>query len=110
MMYANEAAKKAAQAYRGGKYLKGAGHTAEQYAELLGAIPVAGMALGAITDVNRFGKGAYKILNQPPKKGVTADEVFSLSTTNQPKMTFRDWAEQDTSPVSYTHLTLPTKA
>tara|TARA_Y100000593_G_scaffold64021_1_gene118261 strand:+ start:1190 stop:4159 length:2970 start_codon:yes stop_codon:yes gene_type:complete len=65
LMYADKAAQRAAQAFKQGKYFEGAGHTAEQYAELLGALPIAGMALGAITDVNRFGKGMYRILNTP---------------------------------------------
>jgi len=63
--YANKAAQRAAQAFKDGKYFEGAGHTAEKYAEMLGAIPVAGMALGAITDVKRFGKGMYRVLNSP---------------------------------------------
>ena len=65
VMYADKAAKRAAQAFKHGKYFEGAGHTAEQYAEMLGAIPIGGMALGAITDVTRWGKGMYRVLNSP---------------------------------------------
>jgi len=65
VMYANKAAQRAAEAFKHGKYWEGAGHTAEQYAEMLGAIPIGGMALGAITDVNRFGKGMYRVLRSP---------------------------------------------
>jgi len=65
VMYADKAAERAAQAFKHGKYFEGAGHTAEQYAEMLGAIPIGGMALGAITDVTRWGKGMYRILNSP---------------------------------------------
>ena len=65
LMYADQAAKRAALAFNQGKYFEGAGHTAEQYAEMLGALPVAGVALGAITDAKRFGKGMYNILNTP---------------------------------------------
>ena len=64
-MYADMAAKRAAQAFKDGKYFEGAGHTAEQYAEMLGAIPIGGMALGAITDVTRWGKGMYRVLRSP---------------------------------------------
>jgi len=64
-MYADLAAKRAAQAFKQGRYFEGAGHTAEQYAEMLGAIPIGGMALGAITDVTRWGKGMYRILRSP---------------------------------------------
>ena len=65
MMYADKAAQRAAEAFKHGKYWEGAGHTAEQYAEMLGAIPIGGMALGAIADVSRFGKGAYRVLSSP---------------------------------------------
>ena len=65
VMYADKAAQRAAQAFKDGKYFEGAGHTAEQYAEMLGAIPIGGMALGAITDVTRWGKGMFRVLNSP---------------------------------------------
>jgi len=65
VMYADKAAQRAAQAFKQGRYFEGAGHTAEQYAEMLGAIPIGGMALGAITDVTRWGKGMYRILRSP---------------------------------------------
>ena len=47
VMYADKAAQRAAEAFKNGKYFEGAGHTAEQYAEMLGTIPIGGMALGA---------------------------------------------------------------
>ena len=65
IMYADKAAQRAAAAFKNGEYWEGAGHTAEQYTEMLGAIPIGGMALGAIADVSRFGKGAYRVLSSP---------------------------------------------
>jgi len=65
--YADKAAQKAAEAYRQGNYFQGAGHTAEQYSELLGTIPAFGAVLGVGADANRFAKGAYKILSKKPK-------------------------------------------
>jgi len=65
VMYADKAAQRAAEAFKNGKYFEGAGHTAEQYAEMLGAIPIGGVALGATTDVTRWGKGMYRVLRSP---------------------------------------------
>ena len=96
MMYADQAAQRAAMAFRQGDYLGGAGHTAEQYAEMLGAVPIAGMALGAITDAKRFGTGMYRILNTPQLP------MHKPTSINDPALYLRDKTLEEATDIART--------